>query len=66
MNKEAEPKNFENEPEYDFEFDWAIGRTFEHWIELEGGKLRIRTEVTYFRLSQEGEQENITNEDHQI
>jgi hypothetical protein len=66
MNKEAEPENIENEPEYDFKFDWAIGGTYEHWIEVEGGKLRIRTEVAYFRLSQEGEQENKTNEDYQL
>ena len=64
MNKEGEPTDFENEPEYDFQFDWAVGRTFEHWIDVEGGKLRIRTEAAYFRLP-EGVEENKSNEPNQ-
>jgi hypothetical protein len=66
MNKEGEYRNFEEEPEYDFKFDWAVGREFEHWITVDGGKLRIRTEITYFKLPEEGGQENKSNENNQI
>jgi len=65
MNKEGEVNNFEEEPEHDFRFDWAIGRTYEHWIDVEGGKLRIRTEVAYFRLHDEGVEENKPDEHNQ-
>ena len=66
MNKEGELSNFEDEPEFDFKFEWATGKIYEHWIDVEGGKLRIRTEVAYFKLPDEGEQENKPNEHNQI
>ena len=65
MNKEGEVNNFAEEPEFDFKFDWATGRTFEHWIDVEGGKLRIRTEIAFFRLPAEGAEENKPNEHNQ-
>lgn len=65
MNKEGEEVNFEEEPEHDLRFDWAIGRTYEHWIDVEGGKLRIRTEVAYFRLHDEGVEVNKPDEHNQ-
>jgi len=65
MNKEGEINNFEEDPELDFKFDWASGRTYEHWIDVEGGKLRIRTEVAYFRLHDQGVDENEHNEHNQ-
>ena len=56
MSKEEElSSNFEDEPEYDFKFDWSTGKTYEHWIDVVGGKVRIRTEIEYFRLPEEAE-----------
>ena len=62
MTKEAEYRNFENKPEYDFKFDWAVGRKFELRILVDSGKLRIRTEIT--SLPSEGGEENKSNENN--
>ena len=66
MNKEGEYRNFEEEPKYDFKYDWAVGREFEHWMSVDGGKLRIRTEITYFKTPPEGGEENNSSVQKQV
>ena len=63
MSKEDEQTNkFENdESELDFKFEWAKGNVYENWFDVEGGRIRVRTEIAYFKLPEEGSQENITH-----
>lgn len=62
MSKENELTNdFENdESELDFRFEWAKGNVYEHWFDIEGGRIRVRTEIAYFKLPEEGSEENKT------
>lgn len=62
MNKEIEPQNdFENdELELDFKFEWAKGNVYEHWFDIEGGRIRVRTEIAYFKLPGTDSEENKT------
>ena len=62
MSKEVElPNDFENnESELDFKFECAKGNIYEQWFDVEGGRIRIRTEMAYFRLPEEGSEENKT------
>ena len=64
MSKEDErTNNFENdESELDFRFEWAKGNVYEHWFDVEGGRIRVRTELAYFKLPEELIEENITHE----
>jgi hypothetical protein len=65
MSKEGEYRNFKDKPEYDFKFDWAVGRKFELRISVDSEKLRIRTEITSSNLPSEGGEENKPNENNQ-
>jgi hypothetical protein len=57
MNKEEEPlNNFDENEELDFKFDWSIGKSFEHWLEVEGGRVRVRTEIEFFKTSEANSQ----------
>jgi hypothetical protein len=61
MSKENEPINdFEkDESQPAFTFEWAKGNVYEHWVDVDGGRIRVRTEIAYFKLPEEGSQENI-------
>ena len=65
MSKEGDlTKDFENdESELDFKFEWAKGNVYENWFDVDGGRIRIRTEIAYFKLPDEGSQENIIHEE---
>jgi len=65
MSKENElTNNFESDgSELDFKFEWAKGNVYEHWFDIEGGRIRVRTEIAYFKLHEEGSEENINHEE---
>jgi hypothetical protein len=64
MGKEDEQtNNFESdESELDLKFEWAKENIYENWFDVEGGRIRVRTEIAYFKLPEEGSQENNTGE----
>jgi hypothetical protein len=63
MSKESDlTDDFENEGSEPDKYEWAKGNVYEHWFDVGGGRIRVRTEIAYFKLPEEGGQESITPE----